>query len=85
MVLLHLNHGGGLGAQIKKGGQGSVMWFRSALRSNGMSDLLSIFPLIVAWRHSFRASLTGFALAGLVVVEPKKADKWDNRVDKSHN
>ena len=32
-----------------------------------------------------RASLTGFALIGLVVVEPKKADKWDNRVDKSHN
>ena len=32
-----------------------------------------------------RACLTGFALIGLVVVEPKKADKWDNRVDKSHN
>ena len=43
-------------AQVKRGAQGSVMWFRAVLRS-----------------HS------------LLVVEPKKADKWDPRADKAFN
>jgi hypothetical protein len=63
------------------------MWFRSVLRGNGVFELDAHFvtaPVFLRSCLSRDAERFRF-FAGLVVVEPKKADRWDNRVDKSHN
>ena len=50
-----------------------------------LPDSLPACPLLHLASCVRRVIHVVLLFAGLLIVEPKKADKWDNRVDKSHN